>query len=95
MISSCSAARRIALNFLESFRPSGTQSGSSTTAQAVTGPEATFFVFSDEAKAALDYFGYADPDAVERFEGMFEASALWCVRAADETTRVYQYRKVC
>ena len=65
------------------------------TAQAAAAPGATFFVFSDEAKVALDYFGYADPGAVDRFEDMFAASPQWCLRGADATTTVYRYQEVC
>jgi hypothetical protein len=55
----------------------------------------TYFVFSDEAKAALAYFGQAEPDQVDRFEDMFRASPVWCPRLQDETTTVYRYQEVC
>lgn len=65
------------------------------TQQAAASAGTTFFVFSDEAKDALDYFGYAAPEAVDRFEAMFSASSLWCLRYADESTTVYRYQEGC
>lgn len=65
------------------------------TAQAATSAGETYFVFAEEAKTALDYFGYAEPEVIDRFEAMFDASPLWCVRLADETTTVYQYQEGC
>ncbi|PRC41761.1 hypothetical protein C6A85_000000113995 [Mycobacterium sp. ITM-2017-0098] len=65
------------------------------TAQAASSAGDTYIVFSDEAKAALAYFGQAEPDDVDWFEGRFAASPVWCLRLQDETTTVYRYQEVC
>ncbi|KWX56521.1 hypothetical protein [Mycobacterium sp. NAZ190054] len=65
------------------------------TALAADSAGETFFVFSDEAKTALDYFGHADPATVDRFEDMFADSPVWCPGLQDETTTVYRYQEVC
>ncbi|UXA14292.1 hypothetical protein KXD97_11215 [Mycobacterium sp. SMC-8] len=65
------------------------------TALAAAGTGDTYFVFSDEATAALSYLGHAEPGTVERFEDMFATSPVWCLRMQDETTTVYRYQEVC
>jgi hypothetical protein len=65
------------------------------TAWAANSGGDTYFVFSDEAKAALAYFGQAEPDEVDRFEDMFATSPVWCPRLQDETTTVFRYQEVC
>ncbi len=76
--------------FLDGF-PDGRQFDD-VTAQAAAGPGETYFIFTDDAKAAFEYFGYATADAVGRFEAMFAGSPQWCVRLQDETTTVYRYQ---
>lgn len=65
------------------------------TALAAAAGGDTYFVFTHEAKAALDYLGHAEPQTVERFEDMFAASPVWCIRLQDETTTVFRYQKEC
>ncbi|MCG7596541.1 hypothetical protein [Mycobacterium sp. PSTR-4-N] len=76
--------------FLDGF-PDGRQFDD-VTAQAAASPGETYVVFTDDAKAAFTYFGYATPDAVDRFEAQFAGSPQWCVRLQDETTTVYRYQ---
>ena len=76
--------------FLEGFPDAG--QFDAITAKAATSAGDTDFVFTDEAREAFAYFGYADPAAVDRFEAMFAASPVWCLRLQDETTRDYRYQ---
>ncbi len=52
----------------------------------------SFFVFSDEARSALGYYGHPEAEAIDRFKAMFEASPAWCIRLQDETTTVYRFQ---
>jgi hypothetical protein len=76
--------------FLDGFPDAG--QFDQITAKAATSPGDTDFVFTDEAREAFAYFGYADPAAVDRFESMFANSPVWCLRLQDETTRIYRYQ---
>ena len=76
--------------FLEGFPDAG--QFDQITGKAATSRGDTDFVFTDEAREAFAYFGYADPAAVDRFESMFAHSPVWCLRLQDETTRVYRYQ---
>ena len=76
--------------FLDGFPDAG--QFAQVTEKAATTAGETYFVFTDDAKAAFDYFGYAAPETVDRFEDMFATSPVWCVRLQDETTTVYRYQ---
>ena len=65
------------------------------TALAANSAGDTYFVFSDQAKTALAYFGQAEPGDVDRFEDMFATSPVWCLRLQDEATTVFRYQEVC
>ncbi|KMO76826.1 MAG: hypothetical protein HZB45_20115 [Mycolicibacterium rufum] len=76
--------------FLDGFPDAGQFDDVTEKAAAAAGE--TYFVFTADAKTAFDYFGYAAPDTVDRFERMFATSPVWCLRLQDETTTVYRYQ---
>lgn len=58
---------------------------------ARTTPGATFFVFTDQARAAYEYLGYASQQDVSRFEDQFRASPRWTTWRSDPHTTIFRY----
>ncbi|WP_072689807.1 hypothetical protein [Rhodococcus marinonascens] len=51
----------------------------------------TYFVFTEQANDAVNYYRYFSPGAVAEFEDQFRSSPLWSIRLQDNHTTVYHF----
>jgi hypothetical protein len=61
------------------------------TEAARTSPGQTFFVFTEGARRAYQYLGYASADAVSRFEDQFRTSPRWTPWRTEADTTIFRY----
>jgi len=78
-------------NFSEGFPYTG--QFDDITAQAESSDVVTFFVFTEQADRAVEYYRSFTPTAVAEFKDQFRDSEFWSLQFRDDHSTVYQFHR--